>query len=187
MGKSIDQHELIADYLDEMQSDLEGIRALTMHGTLNEEMGQRIGMMLDFELISEPEERERLQQERAILRERARRATPLAKYLATEKAVEMARRCVQIHGGVGYTTEYGAEKLLELGVAWRVVADERLLEEARDVAMRLSALPPTAVSMMKQVLNNCASIDLEKALQLETRATVKSFLDPETTKRMKSF
>lgn len=83
--------------------------------------------------------------------------------------------------------KYGAEKLLELGVAWRVVADERLLEEARDVAMRLSALPPTAVSMMKQVLNNCASVDLEKALQLETRATVKSFLDPETTKRMKGF
>jgi hypothetical protein len=24
----------------------------------------------------------------------------------------MARRCLQIHGGVGYTTEYGAEKLL---------------------------------------------------------------------------
>ena len=83
--------------------------------------------------------------------------------------------------------KYGAEKLLELGVAWRVVADERLLEEARNVAMRLSALPPTAVSVMKQVLNKCASVDLENALQLETRATVKSFLDPETTKRMKDF
>ncbi len=42
----------------------------------------------------------------------ARRATPLLKYLAAEKAVEMARRCLQIHGGNGYMTEYGAEKLL---------------------------------------------------------------------------
>ena len=29
-----------------------------------------------------------------------------------EKAVEIARRNMQIHGGVGYTQEYGAEKLL---------------------------------------------------------------------------
>src|SRR3954463_830295 len=42
----------------------------------------------------------------------ARRLTPLLKYLAAEKAVEMARRCVQIHGGNGYMRDYGAEKLL---------------------------------------------------------------------------
>ena len=42
----------------------------------------------------------------------ARRYTPLLKYLATEKAVEIARRNMQIHGGVGYTREFGAEKLL---------------------------------------------------------------------------
>jgi alkylation response protein AidB-like acyl-CoA dehydrogenase len=42
----------------------------------------------------------------------SRRYTPLLKYLAAEKAVEIARRNVQIHGGVGYTREYGAEKLL---------------------------------------------------------------------------
>ena len=38
--------------------------------------------------------------------------TPLIKYFGAEKAVEIARRCVQIHGGVGYTRDYGAEKLL---------------------------------------------------------------------------
>jgi hypothetical protein len=37
---------------------------------------------------------------------------PLLKYLAAEKAVEMARTCLQIHGGNGYMREYGAEKLL---------------------------------------------------------------------------
>ena len=42
----------------------------------------------------------------------ARRVTPLLKYLAAEKAVEMARRNMQIHGGNGYMKEYGAEKLL---------------------------------------------------------------------------
>ena len=34
------------------------------------------------------------------------------KFLGAEKAVEMSRRCIQIHGGYGYITEYGAEKLL---------------------------------------------------------------------------
>lgn len=46
------------------------------------------------------------------MRARSRRFTPLLKYITAEKAVEHARRCVQIHGGVGYTKEYGAEKLL---------------------------------------------------------------------------
>ena len=39
-------------------------------------------------------------------------AAPLLKYLGAEKAVEMARRAIQIHGGNGYIKEYGAEKLL---------------------------------------------------------------------------
>ncbi|HEX8953086.1 MAG TPA: acyl-CoA dehydrogenase family protein, partial [Polyangia bacterium] len=41
-----------------------------------------------------------------------RQLTPLLKYLGSEKAVEMARRCIQILGGAGYIREYGAEKLL---------------------------------------------------------------------------
>jgi len=45
-------------------------------------------------------------------RAHARRALPLLKYLAAEKAVEMSRLCLQIHGGNGYMREYGAEKLL---------------------------------------------------------------------------
>jgi len=41
-----------------------------------------------------------------------RRFTPLIKYMGAEKAVEIARRNIQIHGGYGYSNEYGAEKLL---------------------------------------------------------------------------
>ncbi|MBN8610636.1 MAG: acyl-CoA dehydrogenase family protein [Deltaproteobacteria bacterium] len=112
MGKTIDRHEMIADYLDEMRTDVRGLRALAAYATFHEEMGQKLdlrrrvreqtGQSVDTELA------------RTIRRHRkkARRATPLLKYLAAEKAVEMARRCIQIHGGVGYTTEYGAEKLL---------------------------------------------------------------------------
>ena len=38
MGKSIDRHEMIADYLDEMRSDIEGIRAMAMTAAWHEEM-----------------------------------------------------------------------------------------------------------------------------------------------------
>src|SRR5690606_39077322 len=42
----------------------------------------------------------------------ARELTPLVKYLASEKAVELARMNMQIHGGMGYISETGADRLL---------------------------------------------------------------------------
>ena len=99
MGKTIDRHEMIADYLDEMATDIQGLRALAVYGAVEEELGQRKAM------AGRADEARRHQA-------RSRRVTPLLKYLSSEKAVEMARRCIQIHGGNGYMTEYGAEKLL---------------------------------------------------------------------------
>lgn len=82
---------------------------------------------------------------------------------------------------------YDAQALLELGVAWRVVPDEQLMAEAQSVAEKLSGLPPLAVRAMKRVLNQGAARDITTALRLETEATVVSFLDPETTRRLKDF
>ena len=111
MGKKIERHEMIADYLDEMRSDIEGVRALAMHGAFHEEMAQKIGIVLRFGAL--PKERV-AELERALPKHKAaaRAVTPLLKYLAAEKAVEMSRRAVQIHGGNGYTRDFGAEKLL---------------------------------------------------------------------------
>lgn len=83
--------------------------------------------------------------------------------------------------------QYEARVLLEMGVAWRVVSDERLFAEAHTVAEKLSGLPPLAVRAMKRVLNQGAVSDLTTALRLETEATIASFLDPETTQRLKNF
>ena len=111
MGKSIDQHEIIADYLDEMRTDIQGIRALAMYGAYHEEVAQRLRMLQDVGGLSPLEVKRRIRA-RQVAAAKSRRVTPLVKYLAAEKAVEMARRCLQIHGGVGYTREYGAEKLV---------------------------------------------------------------------------
>ena len=59
--------------------------------------------------------------------------------------------------------------------------------EATALARRLAALPQAALRRMKRVLALTAPQDLERALALETDATVAGFLDPETTRRIRSF
>ncbi|RMH38501.1 MAG: hypothetical protein D6689_19385 [Deltaproteobacteria bacterium] len=112
MGKTIDRHEMIADYLDEMRTDIQGLRALAMHCAFHEEMAQKEQLRERLEPPADDVARQRLRRTIRAHKRQARRMTPLLKYLAAEKAVEMARRCVQIHGGNGYMKEYGAEKLL---------------------------------------------------------------------------
>lgn len=82
---------------------------------------------------------------------------------------------------------YSAQQLLDLGVAWRVVPDDRLLEEAREVAHKIAALPARPLADMKHALRQVASGDLEAALTLETEATIRAFLDPETAARIARF
>jgi len=112
MGKTIDKHEMIADYLEEMQTDIQALRAIAMCGAEADEIAQKLRLMLRHVPPADSLEKERMQQQEKKLSRVARRVTPLLKYLSAEKAVEIARRNVQIHGGNGYMTEFGAEKLL---------------------------------------------------------------------------
>jgi alkylation response protein AidB-like acyl-CoA dehydrogenase len=112
MGKPIARHEMIADYLDEMRTDIQGLRALAVASAYHEELSQKLALLERFTGLATPAERTRVRRDLPHHRARSRRFTPLLKYLAAEKAVEIARRNMQIHGGVGYTKEYGAEKLL---------------------------------------------------------------------------
>ena len=112
MGKSIDKHEIIADYLDQMRTDIQVIRAMSVDGAIWEETALRLGVKLASGSVTDLKEREQMRRSQKRMALKSRRITPLVKYLAGEKAVEMSRRCLQILGGVGYTREYGAEKLL---------------------------------------------------------------------------
>ena len=82
---------------------------------------------------------------------------------------------------------YDAATLADYGVAWRVVADDDLLPAAQEVAGELAKQPALSLRAMKRVLAQTSASDFEKALQLETDATVAGFLDPETTLRLKDF
>ena len=112
MGKTIDRHEMIADYFDEMETDIRGIRALAVASGYHEEMAEKLRLADAFFPPEDAAERSEMAKKQARNRAVARRYTPLLKYLAAEKSVEMARRCLQIHGGYGYSVEYGAERLL---------------------------------------------------------------------------
>ena len=82
---------------------------------------------------------------------------------------------------------YDATELQRLGIAWKVVDDDELLDESMALARRLADQPTRSIQAMKRVLNDCALGDIERALKLETDATVAGFLDPETTRRLKDF
>src|SRR5690606_32465008 len=47
MGKTIDQHEMIADLLDEMRTDIQGLRALSMHAAWHEEIATKLEIARD--------------------------------------------------------------------------------------------------------------------------------------------
>jgi alkylation response protein AidB-like acyl-CoA dehydrogenase len=111
MGRSLDQHEMIADYLDEMSIDIVALRALAMDAAYHDELGQKKALFGRF-LPVDAGRAAQLQGEARAHLARVRRLTPLLKYQAAEKAVEMTRRCLQIHGGNGYMREFGAEKLV---------------------------------------------------------------------------
>ncbi|MBI4953883.1 MAG: acyl-CoA dehydrogenase family protein [Myxococcales bacterium] len=112
MGKPIARHEMIADWLDEMRTDVQALRALAVTAACHEELGQKLAIFERFTTLASDADKARIARELPRHRALARRYTPLLKYLAAEKAVEIARRNLQIHGGVGYTRDYGAEKLV---------------------------------------------------------------------------
>jgi 3-(methylthio)propanoyl-CoA dehydrogenase len=111
-GKAIDQHEMIAELLDGMQTDVQAVRAMAVHAAWHEEMTHKIDIALRCRPDMPELERRRLERELSRCKAVSRRITPLLKYLSSERAVALARQGMQIHGGVGYTQEYGAEKLL---------------------------------------------------------------------------
>lgn len=142
MGKTIDRHEMIADMLDEMQTDIQGIRALAMYSAVNEELATKYELFANH-VAKDEVQRKHIERRAREHKANARRTTPLLKYIASEKAVEMARRNMQIHGGNGYMKEYGAEKLLRDSLVMPVY-------EGTSQIQSLMAMKDTLGAVMKQ-------------------------------------
>jgi hypothetical protein len=112
MGQTIDRHEMIADYLDRMEVELKGMRALAYEAAHAVELYTRLEMKLQMDPPDDPKQRKALERRIKSVKWKARELTPLIKYQTAEKAVELSQRSLQIHGGVGYTKDYLIEKLV---------------------------------------------------------------------------
>jgi len=82
---------------------------------------------------------------------------------------------------------FDAQAALKMGLAWKVVPEKLVFGEAESVARRIAALPATQVRDLKRVINRALTLDIEGAMTLETDATVRGFLDPETAARVAKF
>jgi alkylation response protein AidB-like acyl-CoA dehydrogenase len=110
MGRSIDQHEMIADYLEKMEVELKGLRALGFRATYLADLHNQLELRLQLAPPTNPEELRALQRRIKKLKWQVRELTPLIKFQASEKAIELSSLALQIHGGAGYTTDYLVEK-----------------------------------------------------------------------------
>lgn len=90
--------------------------------------------------------------------------------------------------GLYLTSErFDAERALELGLANRLVAAERLDEEAADLAARIAAGPTTAFAQAKRLFKRAARESLESQLEDEIRTVADLSLTAEFRQGVSAF
>jgi 2-(1,2-epoxy-1,2-dihydrophenyl)acetyl-CoA isomerase len=80
-----------------------------------------------------------------------------------------------------------AQEALALGIANHVVPADKLIEEARKLATEIAAGPPTALSMIKTLLNKSSNSTLEQMLEYESFAQTLAFTTPEHKEGVAAF
>ena len=112
MGQTIDRHPIVAEILMDMELDIAAARALNYAAVNASEISTKLEMMLKVAPPKDQEELRKMQRRLASTKRRARMLTPLVKYMSSENAVRITRDSMQVHGGIGYISEMGADKLL---------------------------------------------------------------------------
>ena len=112
MGKTIDRHEMIAEMLEDMETEIQAMRAMCISAGWHEEIAQKLRIKMKVMPPENDAERTAMEKQIAHHAWEARELTPLLKWYAAERCVDVARRAIQIHGGSGYTRDYPVEKLL---------------------------------------------------------------------------
>lgn len=115
MGKVIARHELVADMLLDMELEIQGLRAMIYDATQTQDRIVGLEKVILEDKCSEPE-RATVKKLIKKLERYARELTPLIKYWGAEKAVEISRKALQIHGGYGIFESYEVERHLRNSV-----------------------------------------------------------------------
>lgn len=175
MGKPIAQHELVAEKLLDMDVWIRAMRALAVEAVNAVEISAKLEILLKHRPPADEEERGKLEARQKRLARRARRLTPLLKYVTSEKTVEISRDAMQIFGGMGYIDETGVHKLLRDALVMPVyegtsqiqalmATKDHLLWAARDPAgflrraARARLLSRTAASHLLRDVNRADSL-----------------------------
>jgi len=82
---------------------------------------------------------------------------------------------------------FDATEALAWGLVCKVVPEPALMAEALALARRIAALPPGPVQALRRIFARRAAGGLDAAMDAETDATVRGFLDPETARRVAAF
>jgi enoyl-CoA hydratase/carnithine racemase len=82
---------------------------------------------------------------------------------------------------------HDAAAALKFGIAWKVVPETDLLASAQLLADAIAAKPVAAVSDIKRAINQGFHSSLAAAMDIETKATVRGFLSPDSQTRAKAF
>lgn len=101
MGKPINQHPMIEEMLEDMQSSVKALRSLIFECIFHEDMEFRYKLLL---------KEKKSKKYSTLLKNHTKKMrflTPLVKYWGTEELVRISRMAIQIMGGAGYMKEIG--------------------------------------------------------------------------------
>jgi alkylation response protein AidB-like acyl-CoA dehydrogenase len=111
MGKPIREHPLVAEMLLDMETTVEGLRALWMEAAVAYDLVQ--GFLKQLHGMSEVDpERPALEARKRRIEHYLRELTPLVKYFGSEEAIRVARTGMQVFGGYGVVKDYEVERFL---------------------------------------------------------------------------
>lgn len=109
MGKPISRHELIADQLVDMDVEIRSLRAMLYRVAAAQDRYTAAEREREALPAGDPRAAD-LEREMKGLARFGRELTPLLKYQAAEKCMEICKRALQIHGGYGVINDYEVER-----------------------------------------------------------------------------
>ena len=80
-----------------------------------------------------------------------------------------------------------AEEAKSLGIVNHVVPHDRLLDEARAIATKITAASPTAIAMTKNLLDKSTNATIDQMLEYESYAQTIAYLTPEYEEGVQAF
>lgn len=160
-GSEIINQPLVIDMLSDMKVNIEAMRAVLYETSFAVDMSRILEKKVlkgDTSLKSEYEK----------YNNKARVLTPLIKYYASEECIQIARKAIQIHGGVGFTQEYLVEQFLRDSIITTIYEGTSEIQASMAVADILRGLFSEELSQVKKFLGELSGDLSSYAEQLKS-------------------